>query len=170
MVLGFAEIRQHIIPAPAGIAELVPMVVICRLPAHVDHAVDRRTAAEDAAPRILDRTTVEARLRCRFEPPIGARIADAVEIADRDMHPVVMVGPTGLDQQNGVPLGQTVGQNAPRRAGTDDDVIKRAGICGLGDGLRRIVHAGRRLTGRAGKGSGANTRADRFRRRWRARG
>ncbi len=39
MVLGFAEIRQHIIPAPAGIAELVPMVVICRLPAHVDHAV-----------------------------------------------------------------------------------------------------------------------------------
>ncbi len=117
----------------------------------MDDATSEIYSAFFGSPR-RDRTTVEARLRCRFEPPIGARIADAVEIADRDMHPVVMVGPTGLDQQNGVPLGQTVGQNAPRRAGADDDVIKRAGICGLGDGLRRIVHAGRRLTGRAGKG------------------
>ena len=130
MVLGFAEIRQHIIPAPAGIAELVPMVVICRLPAHVDHAVDRRTAAEDAAPRILDRTTVEARLRCRFEPPIGARVPHAEGIADRDVDPDVVVFTAGFEKGNrgcGV-LGQPVREHAPGAAGTDDHVIEGANV------------------------------------------
>ena len=48
-VLGAAEVGQHVVPAPAGIAELAPVVVVRRLAAHVDHAVDRGAAAEHLA-------------------------------------------------------------------------------------------------------------------------
>ena len=40
VVLRALEIGQHVVPSPAGIAELAPIVVIARLPPHVDHAVD----------------------------------------------------------------------------------------------------------------------------------
>ena len=34
------EKRQHIVPAPAGEPKLAPMIVVGRLPAHIDHGVD----------------------------------------------------------------------------------------------------------------------------------
>ena len=39
--LGALEKRQHVIPAPAAIAELRPVVVVLRLAADVDEPVDR---------------------------------------------------------------------------------------------------------------------------------
>ena len=39
-VLRAPEVRQDIVPAPAGVAELAPEVVVAGLAAHVDHAVD----------------------------------------------------------------------------------------------------------------------------------
>ncbi len=54
LILRLLEIGQHVVPAPARIAELAPVVVVARLAAHVDHAVDRGAAAEHAAPGIAD--------------------------------------------------------------------------------------------------------------------
>src|SRR5882672_214800 len=58
-VLVLLEIGQHIVPAPAGIAELAPVIVVAGLAAHVDHAVDRGAAAEHLAARIVDGATAE---------------------------------------------------------------------------------------------------------------
>ena len=82
-----AEQRQHIVPAPAGEAELAPVIVIGRLPAHVDHGVDRRRAAEHLAARIVERAPVQARLGLGLEHPVGARIADREQVADRNVKP-----------------------------------------------------------------------------------
>ena len=42
MVLLAEEIGQHVLPAPAGKAELAPAVIVGRLAAHIDHGVDGR--------------------------------------------------------------------------------------------------------------------------------
>ena len=41
VVLGLAEVRQHVVVAPAGIAELTPVVEILGLAADVDQSIDR---------------------------------------------------------------------------------------------------------------------------------
>src|SRR5438874_72153 len=51
LVLGAAEIRQHVVIAPAEAAELAPIVEILFLAADVDQAVDRGGAAEHLAAR-----------------------------------------------------------------------------------------------------------------------
>src|SRR5438552_12576334 len=50
--LGALEERQNVVPTPAAIAKLRPVVVILRLAADVDQPVDRRRAAEHAAARV----------------------------------------------------------------------------------------------------------------------
>ena len=125
MIFGSQEIGQDIVPAPADIAQLAPVVVIGRLAAHVDHAVDRGAAAEQLAARIDQGASVETWLRLGLHHPVGARIADAVQIADRDMHPVIVVAAACFQQQDarGGILRQTVGQHAAGCAAADDDVV-----------------------------------------------
>jgi len=41
IVFQLDEIRQHIVKTPAGIAEVAPAIVVLRLAAHDDEAVDR---------------------------------------------------------------------------------------------------------------------------------
>ena len=60
VVLHAEEQRQQVVPAPAGVALGGPAVVVAGLAAHVDHAVDRRAAAEHAAAGVLDGAAVEA--------------------------------------------------------------------------------------------------------------
>ena len=125
VILGGLEQRLDIVPSPAGAAKLAPMVVIGGLTAHIDHAVDRRAAAKDAAARIDQFAPVQARLGGGLVAPVGARIADAVKIADGDMDPMVIVAPARLDQQDPMAgiRGQAVGKDAARAAGADDDEI-----------------------------------------------
>ena len=85
------EQRQDIVPSPAFIAHLPPGVIVAGLAAHVDHAVDRRTAPQHLAARIVQGATVEAGVGFGLETPVGARIAHAIEVADRDMDPVIVV-------------------------------------------------------------------------------
>jgi hypothetical protein len=40
-IFGFLEVWQHVVPRPAAIAELSPVVEILRLAADIDHPVDR---------------------------------------------------------------------------------------------------------------------------------
>ena len=87
------EIGQRIRPAPIVFTGLVcPTVIIPRLSAHIDHAVDRRTAAQCFTTRIAQRAPVQALVRFGVIEPVGARIADAVQIPHGDVHPRIRVG------------------------------------------------------------------------------
>ena len=94
------EVGQHVVPAPARQAELPPAVVVGGLAAHVDHGVDGRAAADHLAARIGDGAAAEARLRLGPVHPVGARIADGEEVADRDVEPDPVVLPARLEQQD----------------------------------------------------------------------
>ena len=132
VILGSLEVGQDVVPAPAGIAELAPVIVVARLPAHVDHAVDRSAPAQHLATGIVQHLAVQARLRLGHEAPVGARVAHRVEIADRDVDPDVPIVSTRFEQQH--PFGgvgrETVGEHAARRPSPDDDVVEVA--CRIG--------------------------------------
>ena len=130
VVLMAQEMGLHVLPAPAFEAELAPAVIVGRLPAHVDHAVDRRTAAERLAARIGDGPAVEAGLLLGHEHPVRTRIVERVEIADRDMEPDPVVLAAGLEQEHAMAgiRGQPVRQHAARGARADDDVIVGLGL------------------------------------------
>src|SRR5262245_5462451 len=54
LVLGLLEKGKHAVPVPADAAPLTPLVVILRVTAQVDHAVDGRRAAERLATLHVD--------------------------------------------------------------------------------------------------------------------
>jgi len=131
VVLVGHEGGQHLLPAPRVVAgQCGPLVVVARLAAHVDHAVDARTAAQHLAARIPQRAAVQTRLGFGAELPIRSGIADAVEIAHRDVDPVVVVLAAGLDQQH--PLGrigtEPVGHQCAGRTGSDHDVVETVAL------------------------------------------
>src|SRR6185437_11065983 len=125
VVLMAKKERQHAVPAPAVEAELTPAVVVARLAAHVDHAVDGGGAADDAAARIGEVAAIESGHRRGAEAPVRALVANGVEIADGNVQPYPIVAPAGLQQQHLVAgIGaQAVGHQAAGGPGADDDVI-----------------------------------------------
>ena len=126
MILEPAEQRQHVVIAPAGQAELAPVIVIGGLSAHRDHGVDGRRAADHLAARVGQRPAVEARFRLCLEHPVGTGISDRKEIADRDVKPDPVVVAAGLQEQYPV-VGvgrQPVGHNAAGGPCADDDIVE----------------------------------------------
>jgi hypothetical protein len=126
MIVEPLEDRQHVVPAPTGEAKLPPVVVIRRLAAHRDHGIDRRTAADHLAARIVERPPIEARLLLGLEHPVRTGIADGKEIADRNMEPDPVVAPAGFQHQHarlGI-CGQPVGHHATGGPCAYDDVIE----------------------------------------------
>ena len=130
LVLGAAEERQHVVIGPAGAAELPPLVVVLRLAAHIQQAVDRARPAQHPAARPLQPPPVQARVRLGRHAPVGARVVHGLEVADRDVDPDVAVRRSRLDQQHpaGRVGGQAVGQHAPCRPRADDDVVEHGTI------------------------------------------
>ncbi len=125
MVVQPPEGRQHIVPAPAGQAELAPMVIVGRLAAHGDHGVDRRGAADHPAAGIVQGPAVQPRLGLGPVHPVRARIADGEQVADGNVEPHPVVLAAGLQQQHpglGI-LRQAIGQDAARRSGAHDDIV-----------------------------------------------
>jgi hypothetical protein len=83
--LGALEERQDVIPTPAAITELSPVVVVFRLAADVDQPVDRRRAAEHAAARIGDGAAVGAGIGLGLEAPGELLVVEQFHVAGRDM-------------------------------------------------------------------------------------
>ena len=125
MIFVALEIRQHVVPAPAAQAELAPVIVVGGLAAHIDHGVDRRRAADHLAARIIEAAAVEALFGLGLKTPVGARIADGEQIADRNVKPDPVVAAAGFENEHALAGvgGQPIGQNAAGRAGADDDVV-----------------------------------------------
>ena len=124
-ILGLLEIGQDVVPRPAAIAELRPMVEILGLAAHIDEPVDRARSAEDLATRIEDRAPGGAGIGLGVIAPGQGRMVEQFHKAGRDMDIGAPVAPAGLDQQ--YPhlrvLAQAVGENAAGRSGADDHIV-----------------------------------------------
>src|SRR5215216_2058537 len=125
MVLVPFEERQHVVPSPARKAELAPMIVVAGLAAHVEHGIDGRRSADHLAARIRKAAAIEPLFGQRAIHPVGARIADGEEIADRDVVPDPVVAASRLEHEHALVRigGEPVGQQASGRAGADDDVV-----------------------------------------------
>src|SRR5215469_13712841 len=133
LVLGAAEVGQHILEAPAGIAELPPMIEVGRLAADVKQAIDRARASQHFPPRLDDAPIVELGLRLRAIEPIDLAVGEQLAVAERDVNPDVAIMPARLQQQNAMTArgGQTIGEHAARASGADDDIV---------EGLRVRLH------------------------------
>eukprot|EP01035_Chromulina_nebulosa_P030178 gene30179-40082_t len=147
------EQRQDVVPPPAVQAQLSPAVVVRRLATHVDHRVDRRRPADHPAARILQAAAVQTGHGLGLVHPVGARIADRKQVADRDVEPDPVVVAAGLQHQHAVARvrAEPVGQDAPGRSRADDDdpSIRRstaAPAWRLRDGLRGIPGTRPRMT------------------------
>ena len=124
--LGLAEVRQHVVIAPARVAELGPFVVVRAVAARVDHAVDRGRAAERLAARAEHRLALaHGRVGLGFEAPVvllaeheeaeGAGRVDELEVVLRP----------GFEQADadGRIARQAVGKHTAGGARADDDVV-----------------------------------------------
>ena len=121
------EIRQCVVPTPACVTgDVGPVVVVTRLAAHVNHAVDAGAATQHLAAWVAQAAPVQARIGGGVIQPIGAGIANAIQVADRNVHPVVIVFATGFNEQHtfaGIGT-EAVGQQTTGSAGANDDVVK----------------------------------------------
>jgi hypothetical protein len=130
LVLGLAEERQHTVPIPANAAALPPQIVIGRVTAHVNHAVDRAGAAQHLATRLIHRAAFEFGLGLALEHPVETRVGEELAVAGRQMDPEVAVVGAGFEQQHAVAAALTEPRchDAAGRTGTGDDIVERAGI------------------------------------------
>ena len=100
LILRLAEIRQHVVIRPAGVAELAPQVEVLLLAADIDQAVDRRRTAKHLAARQRNAAVVEFRHRLGFEIPRHLRIVDVAIEPRGDVDPGIAVLAAGLQQQH----------------------------------------------------------------------
>ena len=127
-----------------------PLVVVERIAADVDHAVDRGRAAERLAPRAVHAPAVHARLRLGDVGPVPG--GAVLRIRERGRHPDAPLPPrhrpTGLDEKHAHVrvLGEPAREYAPRGAGPDDNVVVAGCSHDLVPPIRRNLHS-RELTG-----------------------
>ena len=101
------------------------MIVVGGLPAHIDHGVDRRRAADHLAARIVEAAAVEAFLRLGLEAPVRPRIADCEQVTDRNVKPYPIVAAARFEHQHTPPGigGQPIGEEAAGGTCADDNVV-----------------------------------------------
>src|SRR4029077_4421916 len=126
LVLGATKIGQHIFKAPAGIAELPPMIKISGLAANVEQAIDRARPSQYFSSRLNDPPIVELCLRLRRVEPVDLAIGEQLAVTERDVDPDIAVVSARFQQQDAMTAGggQTICEHAAGSAGADDDVVK----------------------------------------------
>ena len=109
--------RQAVVPGPA--------VVIERMAADVDHAVDRRRTPDHLAARAVDAPVIHERLGLGLVHPAVARVGHRVGKTRGHVDEQVVVEATGLEQQHTQlrVFREAVGQHAAGRPRADDDVV-----------------------------------------------
>src|SRR5438477_3924592 len=136
LVLGLAEIRQHVGIAPAPVAELAPAIVVRGLPAHIHQPVDRGGAAHHLAARRDDPAAVAFRLRLGLVEPVDLGVGEVFPVAERNVQPDVAILSPRFEQQHLVAAvgGEAIGEHAAGAARTDNDEIEIAHAA-LADGF-----------------------------------
>ena len=124
---GALEIGQAVRVRPVREALRVgPAVVVERVAADVDHAVDRRRAAEHAPARARHAAPVHVRLGLGRVRPVVGVVGERVGERRRHVDEDAASGRPGLDQQDfdlRLP-GQPVREHASGRPRADDDVVE----------------------------------------------
>ncbi len=124
--LGALEVGEAVCVGPLfEAADAGPAVVVQRVAADVDHAVDRRRAAEHAPARAGDAPVVHVRLGLGLVGPVVGVVGERVGEGGRHVDEQAQIRRTGLDQQHRDIrlLGEAHREHAARRAGADDDVV-----------------------------------------------
>ena len=126
VAFGPDEVGQHVVVAPARVAERGPVVVVLALAADVDQAVDRAGAAQRLAARPVDAPAVHVRVRVGLEAPVVGGAPHRLAVADGQVDPQRVVGRPRLQQQHPRRrvFAEPPGQHAAGRAGAHDDVIE----------------------------------------------
>jgi len=127
--------RPRLAPVPSAQASLIARTPAARSSTGKRQAsspVDARRAAQSLAAPVAQRAPFQGRIGFGREESVGARIADAVKVAGRDVDPVVIVPPAGLDHQYALAgIGpQAIGQQAAGGAAANDDVVAGRSISG----------------------------------------
>ena len=119
------EVGQHIRIAPTMRARLGPMVVIHRVAAHIDHAVDRRGPANDLAARTGQTTTAQMRFGVRPIAPVITAHVHRIGQGGGHLDEGPRIGAAKFQNQNGIGsvLGQAIGHSASGRARADNHEI-----------------------------------------------
>ena len=140
-----AKIRQHVVPAPAGRAEIAPLVIVTGQTTIGRLNIDARAPAHH--PRLL----IGARDRWLVSDPSGGcgKPRPDIAVAVKYRHRVAVENllrlrsrrgvASGLDQQHaaGTIRRQAIGNDTAGRTAADDDVIERGfvhGTCTARDG------------------------------------
>src|SRR6185436_3701940 len=118
------EDRQHVLIAPAAVAELGPMVVVLPLAAYPDHAVDGAGAAEHAAARHRDGPATRGGLGLGGVEPVDAGAVDELGEADGHAREGMRLA-AGLEQQHVMApaFREAAGERGPRRPGAHNDEV-----------------------------------------------
>ena len=134
LVLGLLEIGEHALPVPSGAAAALPIVVVRRVTAYVQHAVDRARAAQHLASRLKQRPALELGLGLGFVHPVVIRIGVQLRVSHRHLDPDAAILASGFQQQHAVPatFAEPRGDHATGRARAGHDVVV---------GIRVVVHA-----------------------------
>ena len=123
----FGEKRQDIRVAPAGTSHLRPAVVIGRMTAQIQHAVDRTRPAEHLAARPCQRAIADARLGLAGVVPVEDGVAEQLHHAGRDMDHGIAVARSCFEQQYLMAVfAQTRRDHASGRSRADDDKVSFA--------------------------------------------
>ena len=130
VVLGLAEIRQHFLGAPPGVAKPPPVIEVLGLTANIDEAIDRARTAQYLAAGRDDVAVVTPGLRLGRVAPVEAPVGEELAVAERDAQPRMAAVRANLEQQHAMlpRRSQPVGQHAAGAAGADDDEIVGLGI------------------------------------------
>ncbi len=123
--LAALEVGEDLGVRPAAAAVLRPPVVVTVVAAHVGHDVDRRAAAEHLAAHRLDPAVVQSGLGLGVVAPVEHPMLPDLAEPDRDVDQGMQVAPARFEHQHadGRIGGETVGEDAARGAGADDDVV-----------------------------------------------
>ena len=112
------------VPPPRGLLELRgPIVVVFGVPSHVHHGVDGGRTTHDFATGQFNVAMAGVRFGFGVVVPIDGGVFENGVDPGRNVDHRVPIPWPGFDQEDGVLLGQFIGQDATGGPGTDDDVV-----------------------------------------------
>ena len=100
LILGFPKVRQHIIEAPSDAPELASVVIVSRMSADINAAIDRTRPAENLAARLISSAAIEFRQRFAIEHPVDPGVCKEHRVPERRAYPEARVFASCLEQQN----------------------------------------------------------------------
>ena len=83
LVFRFPEPGQHVAVAPSGVPHPLPLIEVRSGSPHIHHAVDRTGSAQYLATRLIERPSIQFRLRLGFVLPVDRWIVDQPAVAVR---------------------------------------------------------------------------------------